>query len=79
LFHDIVETHSSSSVRLVKRHAHGVEGKGHAKFGLNGSIKKITNDLYVLGMKNNLISIGVLANKGHLVVFNTRRCFILDE
>jgi hypothetical protein len=40
LIHDIVETHSSSSVRLVKRHAHGVEGKGHAKFWLNGSIKE---------------------------------------
>jgi len=79
LLHDIVETHNSSNVRLVKRHAHGVKSKGHAKILLNGSIKKITNDLYVHGMKNNLISIGALANKGHLVVFNTKRCFILNE
>ncbi len=79
LLHDIVEIHSSFSVRSVNRHAHGVEGNNHAKLRLTGSINKITNVLYVLGMKNNLIFVGVLTNKGHLVVFNSKRCFILNE
>lgn len=79
LLHDIVETHSSFSVRLVNRHAHGVKGNNHAKLRLNGLINKITNVFYVLGMKNNLIFVDALTNKGHLVVFNSKRCFILNE
>jgi hypothetical protein len=35
--------------------------------------------LYVHGMKNNLIYVGVLADKGHLDVFNSIRCFLLDK
>jgi len=34
LLHDIVKTHSSSSVVSTSEHTHGVEGKGHAKLRL---------------------------------------------
>jgi hypothetical protein len=77
--HDIIKTHSSLSVRSINGHAHGVEGNDHAKLKLNGSIKKITNVFYVPCMKNILISIDALTYKGNLVVFNSKRCFILNE
>jgi hypothetical protein len=41
LFHDIVKTHSSSSVISTSGHTHGVEGKCHAKLRFNGLMKKI--------------------------------------
>ncbi len=78
MLHDIVETHSFSSVQSTSGYARGVKGKGHVKLRLNGSIKKIMDVLYVHGMKNNLIYVGVLADKGHLDVFNSIRCFVLD-
>ncbi len=78
LLHDIIETHSSFSVISVNGHAHGVKNNHRVKFRFNGSMKIITNIFYVLGMKNNLIFIDVLANKGHLVVFNSKRCLILN-
>lgn len=43
LLHDIVKTHTSSSVISISGHTHGVEGKGHAKLRLNGSMNKIMN------------------------------------
>jgi hypothetical protein len=43
LLHDIVKTYSSSSVISTSGHTHGVEGKGHAKLRLNGSMNEIIN------------------------------------
>lgn len=65
MLHDIVETHSISSVQSTSGHARGVEGKGHVKLRLSGSIKTIMDVLYVHRMKNNLIYVGVLADKVH--------------
>jgi hypothetical protein len=45
---------------------HNVVGKGHAKLKTyNGVIKKITDVLYDLGFRKNLLFVVVIVDKGH--------------
>jgi len=46
---------------------------------LLGEIKTIENVLYVLGLRESLLLIGSIANRGYYVVFDDKRCFIIDK
>jgi hypothetical protein len=54
-----------------------VHKNGNVIFSQNGGIKKINNILLVFGMTKNLLSIGAFANKGCLVVFGLKKCWVL--
>lgn len=41
--------------------------------------KAISEVLYVPSVTKNLMSIGKLTDKGHIVVFNSRHCYVMDR
>jgi hypothetical protein len=54
-----------------------VHKSGNVIFSQNGGIKKIDNIFFVLGVTKNLLSVGTFANKGCLVVFGLKKCWVL--
>ncbi len=42
-------------------------------------IKTINDVIYVLGFMKNLLSVGIIANKGHTIVFNSNKCLIIQN
>lgn len=39
----------------------------------------MTNVMYVPALKHNLISVGLLADEGHVIVFTNRKNLVLDN
>lgn len=56
-------------VRLVGGQTHHVEGEGNVLLSYNGSIRRISNVLYVTRVTKNLLSIRGITDKGCLVIF----------
>jgi hypothetical protein len=61
------------NVKSVRGQIHGVYGKGK----LSGKIKTISDVHYVLGFMKNLLLVELIANKGHIIVFNSNKCLII--
>ena len=60
-----------------ERHAAGGSGDVNVKSDC-GEIK-MTNVMYVPSLKRNLVSVGSLADKEHVIVFTNRKCLVLDN
>lgn len=51
-----------------------VAGKGNVRLLVDGMVQIITGVFYVLKLKNNLLSVGQLQEKGLVVLFQHDRC-----
>jgi hypothetical protein len=68
------------NVKLVGGQTHGVYGKRKMKLSSTSLKINIVSDvIYVLGFMKNLLSVGMIANKGHIVVFDSNKCFIIQN
>lgn len=53
-----------------------VVGSGHLQVSSNKALPKV---LYVPRIRSNLLSVGSLADRGHLVIFDAKNCFVMDR
>ncbi|KAK2442007.1 putative mitochondrial protein [Trifolium repens] len=53
-----------------------IKGKGNIKLCINGLIQVITEVYYIPGLKNNLLSIGQLQEKGLSIHFEDNQCVV---
>lgn len=68
------------NISTAKGQAHPIAGKGTIKFQLSdGSIKKVSNVLYVLGIQKNLLSVGSLTGSGYIACFDKSRCLLFTK
>ncbi|KAJ8775010.1 hypothetical protein K2173_020014 [Erythroxylum novogranatense] len=65
-FREIVKLGDGSSMNII--------GKGNVRILINGVVHIITNVFHVPGLKNNLISIGQLAEKGLAILIQQGTC-----
>jgi hypothetical protein len=66
------------NVKSVRGQTHGVYGKGKVKLSSTSrKIKTISDVHYVFGFMKNLLSIELIANKGHTIVLNSNKCLII--
>ena len=52
----------------------GVMGKGNIRLEINGSTQVVTDVYYVPALKNNLLSIGPLQERGLAIIIQNREC-----
>ncbi|CAJ2641499.1 unnamed protein product [Trifolium pratense] len=67
------------SVKLGDDSRMEVKGKGNLKLCINGITQIITNVYYIPGLKNNLLSIGQLQQKGLTIIFKHDYCKVYHE
>ncbi|KAM1556843.1 hypothetical protein PS2_040150 [Malus domestica] len=67
------------SVKLGNNSSLTVQGKGNVRMEVNGMIHVITSVFYVPDLKNNLLSIGQLQEKGLSVLIQHGRCKIFHS
>jgi len=59
---------------------HGVYGKGNIQLSSTfGKIKTITDVLYVLDLKKNLLSVGMIADRRNIVMFDFDKCLVIQN
>lgn len=58
------------SIKLGNNSNMVVKGKSNMRFQSNGISQTITEVFYILKLKNNLLSIGQLQEKGLVIMFN---------
>lgn len=73
---DYTPATSSSFVTTTGGAKLPVAGQGCINAARN---KKIDKVLYVPDLTSNLLSIGEFTNRGHLVLFNSKHCYILER
>lgn len=56
-----------------------VKGKGSVKLKIQGTIQIVTDVYYVPNLKNNLLSIGQLQEKGLKVIFEDNKCKVYHK
>ena len=67
----------SSQVELGDDASYEIKGIGSVSFQLvSGVVLHIENILYVPGLTKNLISVGVLEDKGHRVIFMDKKALL---
>ena len=79
-----LENPSTSNVRIQevktgRGESHGVRGTGTSFVQTPSGVIKLNEVKYVPSMQKNLISVGSLADEGHVVVFSHTYCWILDK
>ena len=62
------------SVKLNNNAKMGVMGKGNIRLEINGSTQVATDVYYVLALKNNLLSIGQLQERGLAIIIQNGEC-----
>lgn len=67
------------SVRLGDNSTMMVMGKGNIKLRIDGLIQVITEVFYIPNLKNNLLSIGQLQQKGLTIIFQKDICKVYHE
>ncbi|KAG2718626.1 hypothetical protein I3760_03G228000, partial [Carya illinoinensis] len=67
------------SVKLGNNTSMAVLGKGNVRLQVNGLIQIITCVFYVPELKNNLLSIGQLQEKGLIVLFQNGKCKVFHS
>jgi hypothetical protein len=66
------------SIDIAWGQSHDMVGKGSVNVETpSGGIKGITNTLYVLGLKKNLLSIGKVASQGYM--FDAKQCLVIHK
>jgi hypothetical protein len=77
---DFVPSSHHSTIRTAGRTNLPIVGKANVRLTIqSGEIKELSNVLYMPGVKKNLLSIGQLADQGHIVLFNAKQCYVLDK
>jgi hypothetical protein len=80
LMHDLDKTLNIFKVWSVREHAHFVLSKGTIDVQTPiGEIKTIRKVLYVPGLKKILLVVGSIIDQGHVVVFITNDCHIVNK
>lgn len=64
------------TVRLGNNTKMQVMGKGNVKLRINGIVRIITDVYYIPELRNNLLSIGQLQEKGLAILFKDNFCKI---
>ncbi|KAK2427210.1 putative mitochondrial protein [Trifolium repens] len=67
------------SVKLGNDSKMAVMGKGNVKLNVKGRIHVITDVYYLPGLRNNLLSIGQLQQKGLTIVFRNNMCQLFHD
>ena len=77
---DLSERSISAQVELGNDAKYYVKGIGSAAFELNsGESLKMTNILFVPGLKKNLISVSALEDKGYVVAFSSGKVLVWEK
>ncbi|KAL3677964.1 hypothetical protein R1sor_020920 [Riccia sorocarpa] len=66
-----------SFVKSAGGEKHAVEGSGDVIFNINGI--KFDNVLYIPSLKRNLLSVGRIADKDNLVIFDKNQCIVVSK
>lgn len=56
-----------------------VEGKGNLRLEINGIIQVISSVYFVPGLKNNMLSVGQLQQKGLMIIIEDDICEIWQK
>ena len=64
----------TDTVKLGNNTSMAVIGKGNIRLQVDGMVQKITGVFYIPELKNNLLSIGQLQEKGLAILFQHNRC-----
>jgi hypothetical protein len=68
------------NVKFVGGQIHGAYGKGKVKLLFSfGKINTIVDVLYVLGLMKNLLSIGMIVDKGNIVIIDFNKCLVVNN
>ncbi len=74
---NLVKIHN---VKFIGGQIHDVHGKGKIKISFNfGKINTTSDVLYVPSFSKNFLFIGMLANKGNIVVFDFKKCLVINN
>ncbi len=77
---DLSERNISAQVELGNDAKYSVKGIGSASFELNyGESLRMSNILFVPGLKKNLISVSALEDKGYVVAFSDGKVLIWEK
>lgn len=75
-----VKVQNVKSVKSAGGQTRGVYGKRKATLSSTSlKIKTISDVLYVPGFMKNLLSIGMIVDRGHIVVFDSNKCLIIQN
>jgi hypothetical protein len=75
-----LEHSNTSSIRTAGGHVMPITTQGTIQLeGTFGKVKKVSNILYVPGITTNLLFVGKFTNLGHLVRFDSERCYIYES
>lgn len=64
---------------FVDGQLHIVVGKGHTTMNYKGKNREVQNVLHVPRVKMNLLPIGMIADHGCIVIFPSKKCWIMKE
>jgi hypothetical protein len=67
------------TVTTADGECHAVGGTGDVNVKSDCGEIKMTNVMYVPSLKRNLVSMGSLADKGHVIMFTNSKCLVLDN
>ncbi len=68
------------NVKFIGGQIHDVHEKGKIKISSNFSkIKIISNVFYVPSLSKNLLFINMIADKGNIVVFDSKKCLVINN
>jgi hypothetical protein len=67
------------TVTTADGECHAVGGTGDVNVKSDCGEIKMTNVMYVPSLKRNLVSVGLLADKGHVIMFTNSKCLVLDN
>jgi len=67
-------------VKSGRGQTHGVYGKGKVKFLSNfGKIKTIVDVFDALGFMKNLLLVGMIVDKGNIVIIDSNKCLVIEH
>jgi hypothetical protein len=79
LFTNIKDGKSTPKIKIIGGTARLIAGKGNLVIPIGKNVEIKEEVLYVLGVNSNLLSVGVLTNKGFRVFFNFENVFLMDS
>ena len=79
-FNDLKPSCLSGTAVSATNINHAIHGQGNVNVpSSSGEIKKISSVYYVLGLNQNLLSVGQFTGMGCMVVFNERKCVVVTK
>jgi hypothetical protein len=75
VFDTLAQTSGSNAMQTASGHVLPVEGTGTVNLSTSGEIK-MNNVYYMPGLTSNLMSVGCMADKGFILVFDKEQCLV---